>query len=200
VLERIQADQPPVRLTLLASLIKFDRFEWIVEKATELGAEKIVPVLAGRSEKGLERAAAKRSDRWRKVALESSQQSRRSRLPEIEDCVTLEEALGAIGQFRFLLDEEREAPPLMAALESAGPAVSSDVVCLLVGPEGGWTSQEREAAVGAGWAQVSLGPTILRTETAAVAALAIVANFWQATEKRKPPAAGAIGGPQTRSQ
>jgi 16S rRNA (uracil1498-N3)-methyltransferase len=92
VIERLEAEAPPVRVILLASLIKFDRFEWIVEKATELGVEAIVPVEAERSEKGLAKAAAKRVERWRRIALESSQQSRRSRLPEIEPSVSFERA------------------------------------------------------------------------------------------------------------
>jgi 16S rRNA (uracil1498-N3)-methyltransferase len=107
VLERLEAEAPPVRVILLASLIKFDRFEWIVEKATELGAEVIVPVEAERSEKGLSKAAAKRVERWRRIALESSQQSRRSRLPEIELCVSFQRALETGAACRYFLDEER---------------------------------------------------------------------------------------------
>ncbi len=118
VLERLEAEAPPVRVILLASLIKFDRFEWIVEKATELGAETIVPVEAERSEKGLAKAAAKRVERWRRIALESSQQSRRSRLPEIESSVSFQRALETAAACRYFLDEERGAPPLASVLPS----------------------------------------------------------------------------------
>ena len=183
VLERIESEEPPVRLTLLASLVKFDRFEWMVEKATELGVETIIPVMAERSEKGLDRAAAKRLDRWRRIAVESSQQARRARLPEIGPCVAFLEALTVEGRRRYLLDEEPGAPPLMSALQDGDRKSPSDVVCLLAGPEGGWTGEERQAALAAQWAQVSLGPLILRAETAAVAALAVVNGVWLASRK-----------------
>jgi 16S rRNA (uracil1498-N3)-methyltransferase len=178
VLERLEAEAPPVRVILLASLIKFDRFEWIVEKATELGAEAIVPVEAERSEKGLAKAAAKRVERWRRIALESSQQSRRSRLPEIESSVSFQRALERAAAWRYFLDEERGAPPLASRLPSAEKRSPSDLVCLLVGPEGGWSGGERNAAGAHGWIPVSLGPQILRAETAALAALAVIVSAW----------------------
>jgi 16S rRNA (uracil1498-N3)-methyltransferase len=178
VLERLTAEAQPVRVILLASLIKFDRFEWIVEKATELGAETIVPVEAERSEKGLARAAAKRVERWRRIALESSQQSRRSRLPEIESSVSFQRALETTAAYRYFLDEERGVPPLASVLPSEGRRAPSDLVCLLVGPEGGWTGGERDAAGAQGWTPVTLGPQILRAETAALAALAVIVSAW----------------------
>jgi len=178
VLERLEAEAPPVRVILLAALIKFDRFEWIVEKATELGAEAIVPVEAERSEKGIAKAAAKRVERWRRIALESSQQSRRSRLPEVESSVSFQRALETAAACRYFLDEERGAPPLASILPSAEKRSPSDLVCLLVGPEGGWTSGERTAAGAHGWTPVTLGPQILRAETAALAALAVIVSAW----------------------
>src|SRR5215471_18178546 len=81
-LEKLAAPEPALRVTLCAALIKFDRFEWTIEKATELGVARIVPVIAVRTEKGLDRAAHKRIERWRRIALEASQQARRARLPE----------------------------------------------------------------------------------------------------------------------
>ena len=84
-LEKLPAAAAPARFELYAALIKFDRFEWIVEKATELGVTEIVPIEATRSERGLEKAAAKRVERWRRIALEASQQSRRAHLPEIAE-------------------------------------------------------------------------------------------------------------------
>ena len=180
VLERLPSEAPAVRLVLLASLIKFDRFEWIVEKATELGVETLIPVVAARSERGLERAAAKRLERWRKIALESSQQARRTRLPEICPSVSFEDALLAGGLHRYLLEEERGAPALASALEGVDRKASSDVVSLLAGPEGGWTAEERREATARGWQPVSLGPWVLRSETAVIAALAILGNAWYA--------------------
>src|SRR5712675_958284 len=83
VVEELPVAEPAKRITLFASLIKFDRFEWMIEKATELGVETIVPVQAERSDKGLELAAQKRVERWRKIARAAGQQSHRMHLPEI---------------------------------------------------------------------------------------------------------------------
>jgi 16S rRNA (uracil1498-N3)-methyltransferase len=183
ILEQIAVEEPPLRLTLLASLVKFERFEWLVEKATELGTERIVPVAAARSEKGLDQAAGKRLERWRRIALESSQQSRRARLPLVEPCVPFRDALRVGGRARYLLDESREAPPILKSLPETKD--STGEVCLLVGPEGGWVEDERQAALGAGWAAVSLGPQVLRAETAAVAAMAVLASAWDAAKKQR---------------
>ncbi len=119
VVDRLPVETPPLRLALLASLIKFDRFEWIVEKATELGVEALVPVVAARSEQGLGRAAARRLERWRRIALEASQQSRRARLPEIRDCIPVEAALALPALLMALVafaGARRSSPPMLADL------------------------------------------------------------------------------------
>jgi 16S rRNA (uracil1498-N3)-methyltransferase len=176
ILEPIESPPPPVRLTLCAALVKFDRFEWIVEKATELGVERILPVEAGRTEKGLFEASRKRTERWQRIARESSQQSRRARLPEILPAVRFERSLATEASCRYFLDEDG-GPPLLATLPAA--RTPSDTVALLLGPEGGWTGSERAEAAVAGWQATSLGPQILRAETAAVAALAVIVSAWQ---------------------
>lgn len=178
VLEELPAEAPPLHLTLLLALTKFERFEWAIEKGTELGAETIVPVEAERSEKGLERAASKRIERWRKIAKESSQQSRRARRPEIAGPARLADILGLPGTLRYFLDEAGGAP-LVSALPLQ--RTNADKVLLAVGPEGGWTDAERELAAASGWTRVSLGPMILRAETAAIAAAAIVVAAWLST-------------------
>jgi 16S rRNA (uracil1498-N3)-methyltransferase len=175
VLEPVASPEPPVSITLLAALIKFDRFEWIIEKATELGVERILPVETARCEKGLLSASRKRAERWMRIARESSQQSRRLRAPEILPAARFEAALAIPDGHRFILDEAA-APPLLRVLPS--PAAPSTSIALLAGPEGGWTETEREEAAAAGWQPVSLGPYILRTETAVAAAIAIVGNAW----------------------
>ena len=168
--ERVEAKPvlPPLRLYV--ALFKFDHLEWIVEKGTEMGAESIHFVVSERSEKGLERAAEKRIERWRKIALEASQQSRRDRLPVMYEAVRLREAVGKVVGARLLLDEEGGAP-LLGAMQGVGAA---EGVSLLLGPEGGWTEQERDWLVAKGWQRVTLGATILRAETAAIAAVAVV--------------------------
>lgn len=164
----IEAREAPIAITLCAALIKFDRFEWIVEKATELGVERIVPVETTRVEKGLFEASRKRSERWERIAREASQQSRRVRLPEIAPAVRFEASLRIEADARLFLEEET-APPLLRAVSQRPRSAA-----LLLGPEGGWTEREREAAAQAGWAAVSLGPHVLRAETAAVAAMALL--------------------------
>jgi 16S rRNA (uracil1498-N3)-methyltransferase len=175
VVEALPAVPSPVSITLCVSLIKFDRFEWIVEKATELGVDRLLPVEAARSEKGLFDASRKRSDRWARIARESSQQSRRVRIPEILPAVRFEHALEQSAAHRYFLDEAF-APPLLREI----PAERSDSAALLIGPEGGWTDSERQSAVAAGWQAASLGPLVLRAETAACAALGVVVNAWLA--------------------
>jgi len=175
VIEEISPTLPPVQLTLFLSLIKFDRMELALEKATELGVDRIVPVIARRSEKGLEKAAGKRLRRWRKVVLEASQQSRRARLPEVEEPVTFRDAVSAAAGRRFLLDEGATAPSFMSYLANQS---DTDSASLLIGPEGGWTEGERNQAVSTGWQPVSLGSQLLRTETAAIAATAVIMSAW----------------------
>lgn len=172
-IEQLQAspELPPVNLC--TALFKFDRFEWMIEKATELGVARIVPVEASRSDQGLLAAAAKRVERWRKIAQESSQQSRRLAPPEIADPTRLTAGLASITGHHYRLEEQPGCPLLLTALPQ-----SSSPVTLLIGPEGGWTDPERTALDATGWKPVSLGPSILRAETAALAAISIAAQNW----------------------
>jgi len=172
----------PIRLTLVAALIKFDRFEWLVEKATEVGVAAIFPVEAARSDKGLFEAARKRAERWRRIAHESSQQARRIGPPEIAAAQPLAAALAALAGPRYLLDEQPGAPPLLSAIPPPAARRGPDSVALLTGPEGGWTDAERAHAIAAGWQPVSLGPSILRAETAAIAAAALLVHAWWASQ------------------
>ncbi len=177
VIEELTPAPAPVHITLMLALIKFDRFEWGIEKATELGVETIVPVETERSDKGLRVAASKRIERWRKIVRESSQQARRARMPEVLPVVDFAGAVGCGGTLSYFLDEQAGVPPLSAILpERRG---RDDNVRLLIGPEGGWTEAERLRACAAGWVAGSLGPNILRAETAAIAALAVLVGAWQ---------------------
>jgi len=176
VLEKLPSPPPSARFELYAALIKFDRFEWIVEKATELGVTEIVPVVASRSERGLEKAAGKRLERWRRIALEASQQSRRAYLPEIAEPVPLAQALARAGTQRYVLDENPGGVALLEALPANRTA--QDTVSILTGPEGGWTEEEHASFAAAGWTPVSMGPLILRAETAVIAAIALVTQAW----------------------
>jgi 16S rRNA (uracil1498-N3)-methyltransferase len=167
-------------VTLLLSVFKFDRMEWIIEKATELGAERFIPMIARRSEKHLAQAAPARVERWRRVAREAAKQSRRSDVPVVEDVVPLKSAVHIRPPkpaLRLLLAEQERTTTLYAAMQAAlqPPAVENPAVTLAVGPEGGWTAEEEALFATEGWQAVSLGPRILRAETAGITAMAVVA-------------------------
>jgi 16S rRNA (uracil1498-N3)-methyltransferase len=160
---------------LLLAVIKFDHFEWGLEKLTELGAARLTPVLARRTEKHLAQAAAKRVERWRRIAREAAQQSRRSDIPQIDDPLPLPQALAQItAPAKLLLAETEQDNTLAAALQRRDPTSQpSDNIALAIGPEGGWTPDEMQRFSDHGWHAVTLGPRILRAETAAIAALSI---------------------------
>jgi 16S rRNA (uracil1498-N3)-methyltransferase len=201
VVETLPVPTPAVRVLLLASLIKFERFEWMVEKATELGVDTIIPVQSDRSEKGLELAARKRVERWRRVARAAGQQSRRVHLPRILAPIPFREAVRAEARARFYLEEIPGSPPLLSALLALPDRQPGETIAILVGPEGGWTDRERAevgrdsipqadfqsaaleppappASARLPWTAVTLGSNILRAETAALAAVALVSSVY----------------------
>jgi 16S rRNA (uracil1498-N3)-methyltransferase len=173
LVEPIAAAELSLRLSLLISLIKFDRFEWCLEKATELGVAEILPLAAARSDKPLIDAAAKRRARWERILIESAQQSRRLRPPILHDAVRPAEAFAHshVG-CKIVLSERPEAPPLKASLGTERGELSA--AALAIGPEGGWIDDELALAGRAGFVEASLGETILRTETAVIAAAAVM--------------------------
>lgn len=176
LLDQLPTPQSAPEITLLLAVVKFDAFEWAIEKATELGVTRIVPLAAARSEKGLLAATAKRSQRWQKILLESSQQSRRLRIPQLDDLAKPAQSFAAqSANFRLMLSERSDAPTIRSTVPVAIPAQSRRTA-LAIGPEGGWTDDELAAARAAGFQEASLGQLILRTETAVISALSIL-NF-----------------------
>jgi len=185
-----------VPITLLLAVFKFDRMEWAIEKCTELNVAKIVPVIARRTEKHLALAAEKRVERWRRIARDASEQSRRTVPPEIADPTKLRNALPQIesdsskrgviptegfspsgetccppeGALNIVLAETEDQASLSEVLRAHKAAQS---LTLAVGPEGGWADDELQLFANWRWIGASLGDTILRAETAAIAALAI---------------------------
>lgn len=160
-----------MKISLLISLVKFDRFEWCLEKATELDATEIIPLAAARTDKPLIAAAAKRATRWEKILMESAQQSRRLRPPALGAIRQPADAFAkAEAEMKIILSERAEAPSMKVALQEPHGASAA----LAIGPEGGWTQEEFSAAHEAGFREASLGETILRTETAVLAALAVL--------------------------
>jgi 16S rRNA (uracil1498-N3)-methyltransferase len=175
---------PALPITLVVSIYKFDHMEWAIEKATELGVAAVAPVIARRTEKHLAVAADKRVDRWRRIAHEASKQARRSDVPLIHDPVSLAAHVRAAaenpdGVTRIVLAEQERTTTLRNALDEAQAAAQSEMPALeiAIGPEGGWAPSEEALFDANGWRAVSLGPRILRAETAAIAALAVIASF-----------------------
>ena len=167
--EELASGEPLFQTALLLSIVKFDAFEFALEKATELGVSRIVPLVAARSEKSLLAAAPKRAERWKKILLEASQQSRRLGIPELAPLTKLEAALSShSGRLKILLSERPEAPSLRGILEGQNAAAA----VLAIGPEGGWADAELQRAETHGFREASLGRLILRAETAVIAALA----------------------------
>jgi 16S rRNA (uracil1498-N3)-methyltransferase len=187
LVEPLPALVAPVRVELLLAIVKFDRFEWALEKATELGADEIEPLVAERSEKGLIAAAGKRAERWRRILAESAQQARRLRIPVLRDSAKPRDAFRAsAAPLRLLLSERAGARPLREVLEPVmlvGRNDDASRVAIAIGPEGGWTDAEFSSAGDCGFVEVALGTNILRTETAVCAALGAVQYAFGAVNK-----------------
>ena len=160
-------------IALLLAVFKFDRMEWAIEKCTELGVSRIVPVITRRTDAHLASAASKRAERWRRIALQAAEQSRRAAPPEIATPIKLQEACQRTGALRIVLAESEQQTFLRDVLE---PHSTDGEILMAIGPEGGWEDDELQAFRKAGWILASLGSTILRAETAAIAATAIVVS------------------------
>jgi 16S rRNA (uracil1498-N3)-methyltransferase len=173
--EAVPADQP-ADITLALAIFKFDRMEWAIEKCTELGVSQIVPVIARRTDAHLAAASNKRAERWHRIARQASEQSRRSAPPEIAAPLKLAEAFSLPGSLRIVLAESEQQTLLRDVVSSES---ASGGVVLAVGPEGGWTDDELHSFQKSAWIPASLGNTILRAETASIAATAIVASALQ---------------------
>lgn len=158
---------PTPNITLLLSIFKFDRMEWAIEKCTELGVAKIVPMIARRTDAHLGSSANKRVERWRKIALQAAEQCRRATTAEIAPPAKVLDAVKLPGSLRILLNESEQQDTLRQVLS---PHREHPDVVLAIGPEGGWTEDELQMFVREGWISASLGNTILRVETAAIAA------------------------------
>jgi 16S rRNA (uracil1498-N3)-methyltransferase len=187
LLESLPARESALRITLLLALVKFDRFEWCLQKATELGTTEIIPIAAARTDKPLIGAAPNRFERWNKILLESAEQSRRLRVPRLVSATPRASSSRIIPLpaqafaetsegLKIILSERREARHLREVLPSvrANAVPQPGFAALAIGPEGGWTDEEFAAARAAGFAEASLGENILRSETAVLASMAIL--------------------------
>lgn len=178
LIAEVEAD-PALPVTLVISIYKFDRMEWALEKATELGVAAVAPVIARRTDKHLGQAAANRAERWRRIAHEAAQQARRSDVPVIHDPAPLAARVKAVAATtRIVLAEQERTTTLRAIVREAAVSAQNDmpVLEIAIGPEGGWAPEEEALFDANGWRAASLGPRILRAETAAIAAMAVVAS------------------------
>lgn len=177
VLEQAQpAVESPLALTLAQGLSKGEKFDLIIQKATELGVRRIVPLItAHTASSGVRSVSPSRLQRWRRIALEATKQCGRTRLTDITPPREWRQFLLELPKPALLFSERRgrSLSDQLLSWENDEPAI-----CLLVGPEGGWQDGEVEAAEVAGAVPVSLGPRILRTETAAIVAVGLVQYLW----------------------
>jgi len=155
-------------ITLVLAIFKFDRMEWAIEKTTELGVARLVPLIAERAKVHLAKAAAKRVERWRRIAREAAQQARRVAPPEIVAPARFQDVVELAADRRVVLSEAEDQISLKQAVAGCNGSLA-----LAVGPEGGWAADEESAFRERGWIAASLGPTILRVETAAIVAVSI---------------------------
>lgn len=174
--------EPPRPLTLYQCSLKADKFEWVLQKGTELGVTAFVPVLSQRSIVRPAERLLKKYERWQTIIREAAEQCGRGKLPTLAEPLAWDEAIthAESSTLRLLSWEEQQqtAPPLTAAAIQQAISTASQVN-LLIGPEGGIAAEEAEAATTSGWQTISLGPRILRAETAALAAVTLVSATLQ---------------------
>lgn len=183
---RVRATESPLTIELAQGISRGERMDYTIQKAVELGVQRIVPLATERSQVKLSgEREEKRLSHWRGIILHACEQSGRSRIPELLPVQKLDQWLAARthGGHALLLDPEGD----VSVSGLAGPV---EAVSLLVGPEGGLSMAERALAAGAGFLRLQLGPRVLRTETAAVAALAALQGIWGdlSGECRRTPA------------
>jgi 16S rRNA (uracil1498-N3)-methyltransferase len=166
-------------ITLALAIFKFDRMEWAIEKCTEIGVARIIPVIARRSDAHLAAAASKRHERWQRIVRQSSEQSRRFAPPEIAAPIKLKELADVLATpMRIVLAESLAESDGGVRLRNILQSMPNEVA-LAIGPEGGWADEELAWFREVGWTAASLGDTILRAETAAIVATALALDALQ---------------------
>jgi 16S rRNA (uracil1498-N3)-methyltransferase len=170
------AVESPLRLTLAQALIKGDKFDWVIQKATELGASRIVPLVTELSDiKRAEERAEQRLQRWRRISLEALKQCGRRRLVEICEPASFDEYCGSAARGACLIFSERGGESLA---EVSAKLRDANQLSLCVASEGGWSERELQRAASCGFTPVSLGSRILRTETAAIVAVSLAQHLF----------------------
>ena len=162
------ANEPRAQLTLYQALLKRDNFEWVLQKGTEIGVTRFVPLLTARTVA----QPPHKADRWQRILTEAAEQSRRGRIPALAEPLRLEDAWpqAQTADLALLPWEGASGETLAGALAGKRPST----LALFIGPEGGWTEAEVADGRAGGILPVTLGPRILRAETAAIVAAALV--------------------------
>lgn len=177
VTEGLPSNEPPVELTLLQGLPKADKMEWIIQKATELGVSRVVPVKMARCVVKWDPKDEKRIERMRRIALEAAKQCGRGRVAEVTPPMPLAAALQQYAPTSLLMAPWEEATD-GSLKEIHGLHESARRIALVIGPEGGMEAAEASLCQAAGGHLVTLGRRILRTETAALASIAVIMGLW----------------------
>lgn len=180
ILEKKEPERERIRIVLGQAVLKSKKMDWLVQKSTELGVTSLVPVMAVRS---VIRGSPDRArlERWRRIAVEAAKQSRRNSLPTVLPPQPLRSLVQSFEAEKKLILSEGGGRLLREIIleRLANPRQSPpSTVIILVGPEGGWTPEEEGQALASGFEPVSLGQGILRSETAAVAAVSVIGQFW----------------------
>ncbi len=168
----IRANEPGLNLTVASAIPKGDRADWMIEKLSELGVRRFIPLRTERSV--VHPKGDSKTERWKRLATESAKQSKRAGVMQFDELADLEDAVAAVGALGFFLSTAADVRPLLSLLETAeSPATSASAMSLFIGPEGGWSDVEISLFQTRGLTPASLGRTILRVETAAVVAAAL---------------------------
>lgn len=183
IIERQVTPEPRVKITLAQALIKSKKMNSILQKATELGVTTIIPVITARTVVSMEERAEKKLERWKKIIMAAAKQSKVNFLPSISSPLKLEKLVEERHEARKLVLSEYRGKYLRDILvRDSGPAAEREglpsSVIILVGPEGGWTSEEEKFILDHGYEAVSLGKQVLRAETASLSCLAMISHFW----------------------
>jgi len=181
IIEKIEEKKPFSRITLAQAFIKPAKMDLVVQKGTELGVMSFIPVVTSRTLAGMEHRVDKKHSRWKRIALEASKQCGRNSLPEIQSPITLGVLLKELGDSkRFYLDQksDRNLKDVLIQYSSKESLCPPDSVDILIGPEGGWTDDEERDILRHDFEAVNIGFYTLRSETAAIAAIAMINHFW----------------------
>jgi 16S rRNA (uracil1498-N3)-methyltransferase len=180
--KRPAGGEPDAKITLYQSILSRDKFEWVLQKSTEIGVAQFVPVVTQNSIiRKIDKITPQKYLRWRHIIQEAAEQSRRGRIPELQNLINFQDAISNLDKFDISLIASPAKPE--SKPPSAGDSLHQILrkkgtrpinIALFIGPEGGFTQQEYQAARDAGAVPIGLGKRILRTETAAVVASALI--------------------------